>query len=86
MEFESRIGTINYQFWEIQAFAVFVRSDFKKVINRGFVHGDLVLFSDFLNMLWSKEFSEPKGMFRKNCRQFPLEFLMMFDTSRETCQ
>lgn len=86
VDFESRIATINYQFWRIQAFVVFVRDNYQKVINRGFVHGDLTLFSGFLNMFLSKEFADPKGLFRKICRQFPFEFLWMFDLSREKCQ
>ena len=83
---ESRMATINYQFWRIQAFSIFVRDNFKKVINRGFVYGDLVLLSDFLGMFLSKKSSDPKGMFRKICRQFPFEFLLVFDLSREKCQ
>ena len=82
-DFESRIATINYQFWRSQAFAVFLRDNYKKVNNRGFIHGDLIMYSDFLNMFLSKDFSDPKGMFRKIFRQFPLEILLMFDLSRE---
>ena len=51
-----------------------------------FGYGDLILYSDFLNMFLSKEFADPKEMFRKICRQFPFEFLLMFDLSREKCQ
>ena len=80
-EFESRIATISFQFWRIKAFSVFVKDNFKKVVNKGFVHGDLALYSDFLNLFLSKEFSDPKDMFRKICRQFPFEFLIMFDQS-----
>ena len=82
-DFEFRIATANYQFWRIQAFSVFVIDNYKKIINMGFVHGDLILYFDFLNMFLSKDFSDPKGMFRKIYRQFPLEFLLMFDLSRE---
>ena len=50
-----------------------------------FGYGDLTLYSDFLDMFLSKEFADPKRMFRKICRQFPFEFLL-FDLSREKCQ
>ena len=49
-EFKSRIATISFQFWKIQAFSIFVRDNFKRVINKGFVHGDLQMYSDFLNV------------------------------------
>ena len=85
-EFESRFATISFQFWKIQAFSIFVRDNFKRFINTGFVHGDLQMYSDFLNMFLTKEFLDPKGMFKKICKQFPFEFLTMFDLSREKCQ
>ena len=85
MEFESRIQSIAFQFWKIQAFSFFVKINIDKIINKGFVHGDLRLFSEFLDVFLTKEFSDPKGMFRKICKQFPFEFLIMFDLSREKC-
>ena len=85
MEFESRIQSIAFQFWKIQAFSFFVKINIDKIINKGFVRGDLRLFSEFLDMFLTKEFSDPKGMFRKICKQFPFEFLIMFDLSREKC-
>ena len=86
IDFESRIVSINHQFWRIQAFAVFVRENHKKIINSGCIHGDLILYSGFFNMFLSKEFADPKGMFRKIFRQFLFESLLMFDLFREKCQ
>lgn len=85
-DFESHIATISFLFWRIQVFSFFVRDNFQKVINKGFAHGDLHMHSDFLNMLLTKDFSDPKGMFRKICKQVPFEFLIMFDLSREKFQ
>lgn len=62
---------------------MFVQNNSEKVISKGFVHGDLRPFAEFLNMFLTKEFTNPKGMFRKTCKQFPFEFLIMFDLSRE---
>ena len=64
-EFESRVQTICFQFWRIQAFSIFVKNNIGKIISKGFVHGDLRMYSEFLNMFLSKKFSDPKGTFRK---------------------
>ena len=64
-EFESRVQTIYFQFWRIQAFSIFVKNNIGKIISKGFVHGDLRMYSEFLNMFLSKKFSDPKGTFRK---------------------
>lgn len=53
------------------------------VINKGFVCGDLRVYSQFLVTFLNKDLTDPKGMFRKVCFQFPLEFLIMFDLFRE---
>lgn len=50
---------------------------------RHFVAGDLYMFAEFLSVFLTKEFVDPKGMFRKICRQHPFEFLLMFDLCRE---
>ena len=83
-DFESVIVSINHQFWRIQAFAVFVREN-HKIINSGCIDGDLILYSVFFNIFLSKEFTDPKGMFRKIFKQFPFESLLMFDLFREKC-
>ena len=49
------------------------------------VCGDLTMFSDFLSVFLTKEFVDPKGMFRKICRQHPFEFLIMFDFLGYSC-
>ena len=43
------------------------------------------MYSEFLNMFLTKEFSDPKGIFQKICNQFPFEFLIMFDLPRKKC-
>lgn len=53
------------------------------VTNKGFVCGDLRVYSQFLVTFLNKDLTDPKGMFRKVCFQFPLEFLIMFDLFRE---
>ena len=84
-EFESRVQTICFQFCRIQTFSIFVKNNIGKIISKGFVHGDLKMYSEFLNMFLSKEFSDPKGTFRKICKKFPFEFFIMFDLSTEKC-
>lgn len=74
-EFESHIAAISFQFRRIQEFSYFVRDNFQKVISKEFAHGDLHMYSDFFNMLLTKDFSDAKGMFRKICKQFPFEFV-----------
>ena len=81
-EFEFRVNSLCSQFLKIQAFARFVRDNHNKIINQCIVCGDLTMFSDFLNMFLTKEFVDPKGMFRKICRQHPFEFLIMSDFFR----
>ena len=82
-EFESRINSICFQFWKIQAFAKFVHDNYHKIRERHLVYGDLCMFVEFLSMFLYKEFVDPKGMFRKICRQHPFEFLIMFELCRE---
>ena len=82
-EFESRIDAICFQFWKIQAFSKFASDKHHWIKVRHFACGDLLIFSEFLSMFLMKEFVNPKGMFRKICRQHPFEFLIMFDLCRE---
>ena len=81
-EFEFRINSLCSQFTKIQAFAKFVRDNHKKIINGRVVPGDLAMFSDFSSRLLTRELVDPKGMFRKICRQHPFEFLITFDFCR----
>ena len=81
-EFEFRINSLCSQFIKIQEFAKFVQDNHKKIINGRVASGDLAMFSDFLSMLLTEEFVDPKGMFRKICRQHPFEILIMFDFCR----
>ena len=81
-EFEFRISSLCSQFIKIQEFAKFLRDNHKKIINGHVVSGDLAMFSDFLSMFLTREFLDPKGMFRKTCHQHPFEFLIMFDFCR----
>ena len=82
-EFRMRVNEICFQFWKIQSFAKFVYDNHHKIKDRHLVCGDLHMFADFLLIFLTREFVDPKGMFRKICRQHPFEFLMMFDLCRE---
>ena len=82
-EFQLCINAVCFQFWKIQAFAKFVKDNNRKIIEKYLVYGDLPMFSHFLSMLLTKVFVDPKGMFRKICRQHPFEFLIMFDFCRQ---
>ena len=82
-ESEARINTICFQMSKIQSFAKFVSDNYTKMRERHFVAGDLYMFAEFLSVFLTKEFVDPKGMFRKICRQHPFEFLLMFDLCRE---
>ena len=51
-----------------------------RVIERGFIHGDLTVFAHFLeNIFLGKVPADPKVMFKKVCFNFPFQFLIMFD-------
>ena len=82
-EFQFCINAVCFQFWKIQAFAKFVKDNNRKIIEKYLVYGDLPMFSYFLSILSTKDFVDPKGMFRKICRQHPFEFLIMFDFCRQ---
>ena len=82
-EFESRVNILTFYHWKIQIFCTFVRNNFEMLINRGFVCGDLRVYANFLRAFLEKDLSDPKGMFRKVCAQFPLEFLLMFGLFRD---
>ena len=83
IEFESRVNILTFHYWKIQIFYTFVRNNFEMLINRGFVCGDLRVYANFLRAFLEKDLSDPKGMFRKVCAQFPLEFLLMFGLFRD---
>ena len=82
-EIESRVNILTFHYWKIQVFCTFVRNNFEMLINRGFVCGDLRVYADFLRAFLQKDMLDPKGMFKKDCSQFPLEFLLMFDLFRD---
>ena len=82
-EFESWVGTITFQFWKTQAFCSFIKDIYQTIISRGFIHGDLHMYSYLLHLLLDKGIQNPKGMFRKVCFHYPLKFLIMFDCFRE---
>ena len=83
-DFESRLNIITFHFWKIQIFSTFVKNNIDAVIDKGFVYGDLKVFAHFLeNVSLEKVPSDPKGMFKKVCFNFPFEFLIMFDVFRE---
>ena len=62
-EFEFRINAVCFQFWKIQAFSKFVKENYRKIIEKHLVYGDLSIFSDFLSIFLTKEFVDSKGMF-----------------------
>ena len=74
MEFESRIQSIAFQFWKIQAFSFFVKINTDKIINKGFVHGDLRLFSEFLDMFLTENFQILRVCFERFVSNFHLNF------------
>lgn len=55
-EFESRVNISTFQFWTIQIFAQFVKDNLDRVIDKGFVYGDLRVYWHFLDKIFCKEF------------------------------
>ena len=82
-EYEARTNAICFQLWKIQSFAKFVGDNYSKIKERHFVIGNLYMFGEFMSIFLSKEFIDPKGMFSKFCKQYPFEFLILFDLCRE---
>ena len=78
-EFELRVSCICFQLWKIQKFAKFVTKNYRKIKERQLVFEDLDMFVEFFSIFLTKEFVDPKGMFRKIYRQHPFEFLLIFD-------
>ena len=82
--FESRLNILTFHLWKIQFFSTFIKNNIDVVIDKGFLYGDLKVFSHFLeNVFLNKVPIDPKGMFKKVCFNFPFEFLIMFDLFRE---
>ena len=81
-EFESRVNILIFHHWKIQIFCTFVRNNFEMLVNMGFECGDLRVYTDFLCAFLEKDLSDPKGMFKNACSQFPSEVLLMFDLFR----
>ena len=81
--FESRINIITFHFWKIQILCTFVRNNFEKIINMGFINGDIEVYVHALRTFLYKELIDPKGISRKVCSQFSSEFLIMSNLFRE---
>ena len=82
-DFEVRVNQICFCLWKIHAFAKFAIDSFHKIKDRHLMCGDTEIFVEFLYIFLRKYFVDPKGMFRKVCRQYPFEFLILFDLCRE---
>ena len=54
-EFESRVNIFTFQFWAIQIFAQFVKDNLDRVIDKGFVYGDLKVYWHFLDKIFLQE-------------------------------
>ena len=63
-EFESRVSCICFQLWKIQAFPNFVTENYRKIKERHLVFGTC-LFVELVSIFLTKEFVDPKGMFKK---------------------
>ena len=72
-----------FYLFKIQAFAKFAIDNFHKIKDRHLMCGDIEMFVESLDIFLTKDFVDPKGMFRKVCRQYPFEFLILFDLCRE---
>ena len=82
-EFKAKVNQICFYLWKIQAFAKFDIDNFLKIKERHLMYSDIEMFVEFLEIFLRKEFVDPKGMFRKVCRQYPFKFLFLFDLCRE---
>ena len=82
-EIDFRINAICFQCWKIQLFAKFVCDNDHKIKERHYVYADLYIFAEFLFIFLTKEFVDPKGMFRKIFRYHPFEFSIMFALCKE---
>ena len=82
-EFEIKVNQTGHDLQKIMDFAVFVRANKHKLTDRNLICGDIEIFSDFLLQFVVKEFISPRDLFKRLCSQFPFEFLLLFDLSRE---
>ena len=82
-EFNARVNEICCELWRIKKFAKFAVGNFRKLKERHLEHGDIQIFVDFLSVFLEKEMVSPKSMFKKACRQYPFEFLLIFGLCRE---
>ena len=82
-EFEGRLNAICSEIWEIRQFYKFAVDNFKKIEERHLICEDIKIFVDYISVCTKKEFADLKSMFKKTCRQFPFEFLLIFDLCRE---
>ena len=82
-EFKMRVNVICFQFWKNQSFEKFVYDYHQKIEDRHLVFGDFHMFANFLSIFLTREFVDPKAMFRKICKQHPFQFLMTFDLCKK---
>ena len=83
-DFYSRVKFIAFHLWKIEIFCKFVKNNIDTLGNKGFICGDVKVFSNILEtVLIDMVPVDPKGNFKKVCSKFPFEFLMMFDLFRE---
>ena len=64
-EFEPRVSCVCFKLSKIQAFARFVTENYGKIKKKHLVFGDLDMFVEFVSILLTKEFVDPKRMFKK---------------------
>ena len=84
--FETRLNFITFHYWKIEIFCKFVKNNTDIVINKGFICGDVKVFSHLLEKCFVNGVcNDPKGIFKKVCLNFPFEFLLMLDLFRDHC-
>ena len=83
-DFDSCVKFTAFHLWKIKIFCKFVKNNIDTVINKGFICGDVNVFSNILEIAFIDMVPvDPKGNFKKVCCNFPLQFLIIFDLFRE---
>ena len=82
-EFEGRLKVMCNDIWKIRNFFKFALDNFEKIEERRLMRGDIKIFVDYISVFIKKNFVDFESMFKKTCRQFPFEFLLIFDLCRE---
>ena len=71
------------QIWQnlenIKGFARFAIQNHHKMIERHLIYGDIELLVKILSEFLTKEFINPKSMFKEVCGKFRLELFLVFD-------